>query len=51
MTTHQFTLVFPILVAVGEFLASLVFALAGEWKAAGVWFFYSLAAGLLAFMR
>lgn len=38
-------------VAVGELATACAHVMAGEWKAAGVWFFYSLAAGLLAFMR
>lgn len=42
------TLIFPIAVAVLEFCASVVYAYHGDWRQAGVWFFYSLAAGFLA---
>lgn len=38
-------------VAVGEFATGCCHAYAHNWKAAGMWLFYSLAAGLLAFMR
>lgn len=45
------TLVFPALVAVMEFCAAVMYASEGEWKAAGTWFFYSLAAGCLMWMK
>ena len=38
-------------VAAGEFVTALAHAFDGNWRAAGVWFFYAIAAGLLAFMR
>lgn len=40
-----------VLVAVGELLTALAHAWARNWTAAGVWFFYALAAGLLAFLK
>jgi hypothetical protein len=38
-------------VAVGELLTALAHAADGNWRTAGVWFFYALAAGLLAFLK
>jgi len=44
------TMLLPAAVGLLEFGAAIVYALDGRWAAAGVWFFYSLAAGFLTFL-
>lgn len=51
MTWLRVAEVCGVLVAIGELVTGIAHGFAGNWKAAGVWFFYAVAAGLLAFMR